>query len=444
LLGLPERGGALRASLCLRFGDDVRSVRKVFKEEGLEPGPFSVGALCGKYGVTSVRALFAAHDRALATGPGPFSFSAVIETGGLAALGGSVSVTVNPDASVRWQGHMHDSGLDGYHYTVAAVLRASSGRAVAVVHQGSTSGTLSLSGSRDDDWDDTTHSDGLTPLAVADFAAATLSTHIEYTDDLGSFLEAAFIWISESVIGDSLGAGLGAVVFIGLEIGSLISNGSLVPGARLASGILWMAGPSNMLWAIAAEGIVSAGETSRDLSTDEYKWATEQVYRGALPPIDTLLVTDTIGGGHRPFTFPRYDNKTTLNMGSVAPLVFRADDGSLTPAQHPRDNVAAPGETLVHELVHACQIYRSAADLDYLARAAGSKVSAGPGYEYGGPNEDYTSLNIEQQAQIVQDWFVGNRYMSGTNPAQFAFPPMDSTTNPYFHYIQDNLRPGVF
>jgi hypothetical protein len=422
----------------------VRGVLKVFKEEGLEPGPFSVGALCSKYGVTNVTALFAAHDRALKSGPGPFQFSAVIETGGLAALGGSVTVTVNPDASVRWQGHMHDSGLDGYHYTVGAVVRASSGRAVALVHQGSTSGTLSLSGSRDDDWDETPQLDGLTPLTVADFAAARLTTHIEYTDDLGSFLEGAFEWISKSVIGDSLGVGFGAVVFIGVEIGSLISSGSLVPGARLAGGILWMAGPSNMLWAIAAEGVVSVGETSRELSEDEYSWASDHVYGDALPPRQNLQVTDTIGGGHRPFTFPRYDGKTTLNLGSTEALVLRADDGTLTPAQSSHDRAAAPGETLVHELVHACQIERSAADLTFLARAAGSKVSAGPGYTYGGPNEDYTSLNIEQQAQIVQDWFVGNRYEGSTNAAQVAFPPMDSTTNPYFHYIQDNVRLGLF
>lgn len=211
-----------------------------------------------------------------------------------------------------------------------------------------------------------------------------------------------------------------------------------------------MAGPSNTLWAIAAEGIVSAGETTRDLSDDEYAWANEQVYLGSLPPKDSLVVTDTIGAGHAPFTFQRYDGKITLNLGSTAGLVVRASDGTLTAAQTSHDHspgpgeTAAPGETLIHELVHACQLYHSAADLGFLTRAAGSKVLAGQGYTYGGPDEDYTALNIEQQAQIVQDWFVGNRYRSQTNGVQRAFQPKDSVTNPYFHYIQDNLRAGVF
>ena len=35
----------------------------------------------------------------------------------------------------------------------------------------------------------------------------------------------------------------GLFMFIGVEIGSLFSTGSLVPGARIIEGILWLAGP---------------------------------------------------------------------------------------------------------------------------------------------------------------------------------------------------------
>ena len=66
-------------------------------------------------------------------------------------------------------------------------------------------------------------------------------------------------------VGSALGPLGGIVVFVGMEIGSLISAGSLVPGARLAEGILWMAGPANTLFAIACDGIAELGSRERAL-----------------------------------------------------------------------------------------------------------------------------------------------------------------------------------
>jgi hypothetical protein len=47
---------------------------------------------------------------------------------------------------------------------------------------------------------------------------------------------------------------------------SLISTGSLVPGARVVEGVLWMAGPANALFALAGEGIASLGSRTREIS----------------------------------------------------------------------------------------------------------------------------------------------------------------------------------
>jgi hypothetical protein len=41
-------------------------------------------------------------------------------------------------------------------------------------------------------------------------------------------------------------------------------------GARLAGNVLWLAGPANTLFALAAEGIASLGERSRPLTQEEY------------------------------------------------------------------------------------------------------------------------------------------------------------------------------
>jgi len=236
---------------------------------------------------------------------------------------------------------------------------------------------------------------------------------------------------------------VGAVVFVGVEAGSLLSTGSLVPGARLVEGILWMAGPENTLFALVAEGIASLGSRTREIEQEWYDWANgmmensdprkadSQVFAGSLPPRDQLVLTDTIGGGDRAFTFPRYDGKTTLNMG---PQAF--DD----PRNYKLDNGKKWGEVFVHELVHACQIQHSG-QLSLFADALSNKLcEAGGGnpYAYGTPDQDYTDLNYEQQAQIVQDWFAGKATIFGQTGVG------KDPNSPYFHYLVDNVRVGKF
>src|ERR1700720_613431 len=76
-----------------------------------------------------------------------------------------------------------------------------------------------------------------------------------------------------------------------------------------------MDGPANTLFALVADGIAALGRRTREFSQEEYDWANNEVFLGALPPRDALVLTDTIGGGNRAFTFPRFDGKITLNLG---------------------------------------------------------------------------------------------------------------------------------
>jgi hypothetical protein len=241
-------------------------------------------------------------------------------------------------------------------------------------------------------------------------------------------------WLLKFGAGTVLGPVVGAVVFVGVEIGSLISTGSLVPGARLVGGVLWMAGPTNTLFAIAAEGIAAVGSRARELTQEEYDWANGRVYLGALPPRDQIVLTDTIGGGNRAFTFPRFDGKITLNMGG---------GGFDDPRRYPSGQY---GQTFVHELVHACQIRHASMDLSLLADALASKVCEATGsnpYAYGPAGPDYSSFNLEQQAQIVSDWFA--RHQTVGNPADnFGLSSQAAIDDPYFRYISDNVRVGRF
>jgi hypothetical protein len=143
------------------------------------------------------------------------------------------------------------------------------------------------------------------------------------------------------------------------------------------------------------------------------------------------------GIGDVPFTFPRYDGKTMLNLG---PAGYEDPRYCLVDAQHTNGR----GDVFVHELVHACQIQHvtllsmasGAADNMLCAAAAGDRKAP---YYYGIGSDDYTTLNHEQQAMIVQDWYAGN---IGNMRQQTGIPR--DTASPFFHYITDNMRVGVF
>lgn len=410
----------------------MRSILRVVHEENLAGSPVGLRSLAQKYGVTNLTGVLAAHDRARDSRAGPFEFNARIVAGGLAALGGWVKVIINSDASVRWQGHAHDSGADGYDFGISAVVRSPSGRAVAMAHSGHVGGTFTA-GSRDHDWDVTQPPNSLVRANIGAFANSQFQTHLEYSSDIGSALEKVVSWLIKFGVGAALGP-VGAVVFIGVEVGSLISTGSLVPGARIVEGVLWMAGPTNTLFAMVAEGIAAAGSRTRALTEEEYNWANNLVFLGSLPPRDRIVLTDTIGGGSRAFTFPRFDGKITLNMGSAA----FAD---------PRSYPGKPwGNTFIHELVHSCQIQHAGIDLSLLADALASKVCEATGgnpYTYGPAGTDYSSLNLEQQAQTVSDWFT--RHFTKDNPTEnYGLNSAAATSDPYFRYVTDNVRVGRF
>lgn len=153
------------------------------------------------------------------------------------------------------------------------------------------------------------------PQKLAEFSNDQLLTNLNYSSGIGSALENAVDWLLKFGTGTVLGPVVGAVIFVGVEIGSLVSTGSLIPSPLLAGGILWMAGPANTLFAIAAEGIAAVGSRTRELTQAEHDWANGRVFLGALPSRDRIVLTGTIGGGNRAFTFPRFNGKITLNMG---------------------------------------------------------------------------------------------------------------------------------
>ncbi|WP_454625349.1 hypothetical protein [Bradyrhizobium cenepequi] len=367
----------------------------------------------------------------------PVVLEAPIRSGGLAALGGQMRVILDPRGTVRWQGHAHNSGADGYDFGVSAIISTPSGQALGFAHQGRVGGTLT-SGSRDHDWSEEQPLSQLHLARFAEFGLARFGTTVNYESDIGSSLESAAGWIVRYAVGSVVGPVVGAISFVGLSAGSYIVTGSAAPGARLVEGILWMAGPLNTLYAVAASGLASAGSRERRLSPQEYDWANQEVFGGSLPPRERLWLTDTIGGGNRAFTFPRFDERISLNMG---PTAF--DD----PRSYNGENTVSGtyGRTFIHELVHACQIHHAKTDLSLMADAFASKLCEVTGsnpYNYGPAGFEFTDQGLEQQAQVVGDWFVGFPQKAEWNTNHTGHPK--DPNSPYFRYIIENVRAGHY
>ena len=189
--------------------------------------------------------------------------------------------------------------------------------------------------------------------------------------------------------------GGGAMIFIGTEVGSLFKTGSLVPGGRSIGPVRWVAGRSNQQLARDGGRFDRERAVVRAGSPGGCERADHEVFGGALPPRETLRITDTVGVGNRAFTFPRYDGKTVLNL---RPDGFMAlYDGAIgtTPSKYLQ-------HTFIHELVHACQIAHSH-NLSYLTSA----LAASGGYDCSGRPAGVFEFQLQTTAQIVSDWWLG-------------------------------------
>jgi hypothetical protein len=325
-----------------------------------------------------------------------------------------VDVTLRPDGTVRFQGYASGGGTlpsDKIEFTISVVIQTPNKNiSIAMKHS-----DYLVYVRRTAQWDESYQN----PLIAAHFDQIQ-NCWIQVADShKGSTVEVVrriFTEILEQALVSTIGpvvisSGVGLIIYLGVELGSLV-----VAFARVASGVLWLAGPTGTFYAIIAEGIAALGSRTREVSQAEYDFAN-QVFAGSLPPRDHLILTDTLGGGNTAFTFPRYDGKITLNMG---PAGF---DDPLSLAHRIR------GDVFIHELVHAWQIYHTiyAAWLADVLATRICQATGGDPYEYGPAGPPFGDFNIEQQAQIVQDWFGGGMDLSSS----------------YFQYIEGNIRKGV-
>jgi hypothetical protein len=153
----------------------------------------------------------------------------------------------------------------------------------------------------------------------------------------------------------------------------------------------------------------------RKLSSTEIGLA-QGVFQDSLPAWWRISISDGLGYNDRPFTI-EVGFEFQLHLG---PLVF--PDASLA--------TVLPGYTkyrniLIHELTHVWQYYHG---YWVIPRSLWANSRFGKDYRYTvTPDDAWDTFNVEQQAQMVEEWFDAGK----------------STSDDRFVYVDKIIRPGI-
>lgn len=160
----------------------------------------------------------------------------------------------------------------------------------------------------------------------------------------------------------------------------------------------------------------------RSLSTSEKNLA-KLVFQNTIN-YDLVKVTDTLGAGGRPWTTntpPMY----MINVGSNYPSLTANDERKLL---------------LIHELAHVWQgqhlvpfMLNSGAHQSLSAINNGGDVASAYSYAVG---KSWGQYNVEQQASIVEHWFMPANLCFQNGPCGGGM----KTTDSRYRYIRDNIR----
>lgn len=165
-------------------------------------------------------------------------------------------------------------------------------------------------------------------------------------------------------------------------------------------------------------------EDLRSLNQDEKTLATK-VYKTSLP-LDSIFIGNKTGLGGAPFTEHCYNSDQDehtyiLHMGPVG----------YTDSDSARD---MPGFGMVrlifvHELCHVWQGHHSTIRGGFMAKSLWAQLKSivrtgnrNGAYDYT-PGESWESYNVEQQANIVEDWFSNG----------------SKDTDARYRYMRDNI-----
>jgi hypothetical protein len=353
------------------------------------------------------------------------TFQASVTTPDPEALGGHVDLTIRGDGIYELKVHMHDSGLPDYSFRLGVFLRSTSGIVFALYSRGTAHGTFST-GSRDFD---ETQSDLHQILNDRwdEFANGRLEVQREYQNNLVEWLESTVMDKVMFVLGAvTLGGPATLVIWGASSVSDLTGVG--IPGELglagliLAEGQYFLFGPTYFIPVFIGGALVTAALFERrDLRIEEIDEA-KRVF-GDTVPYDKIVVSNLEGLGGRAFAVPNIDgNSVILGLGSD---MFNSAIGD-----------ESKRFTFIHELTHAWQITHRATPSVICSALTNqfSELVEGRNEVYNyTTGSDWGSYNMEQQGQIVADWYW-KKHRGQTRQGGSATADRDNE-----RYIRDNI-----
>jgi hypothetical protein len=348
-------------------------------------------------------------------------------------LGGTVTLNISSDGSYTVEFMMHSSSdFASFDFQLRAYLSGPGFQTLFFYHTGhvsplGTDDTHPEAGSNpliEMYWDKIVNSGSFSVARDYQWSGAvgTLAGLVDDLIDIGAAAAGAalgvVIALTEEAIG-WLGTTLGPGGTFGVIGGVLVFAVGAIAGLPLGTALILGVAAG------AATDIVANAEIQRR-AMNAAEIALAQKVFGSTLPYDNIQLTNFAGLGGRPFTAPGVDGKTYCNLGQTF-------NNTLGPGgqYYPKN-----GEVLIHELTHAWQIAHNSFLPGFVCSGIINQANYVMGddvYAYGPPGPPWSSFNLEQQAQIVNQWFGGDHNQNG--------PPTD-INGPYAQYIRSNILTG--
>jgi hypothetical protein len=305
---------------------------------------------------------------------------------------------------------MHDSGGPDYSFRLGIFLHSTSGSVFALYSRGSVRGSdylLFHPGAEGFREFHDTQTDSSTVLMddFAGFSTGSLNVNREWKNNMTEWAESLAVEILTFALGAAAFGGPAACVVLGATaLGDL--TGIRLPGELGIAGVIaaeggyFLAGPGFFVPVFIAGAAVSAALFKRrSLHADE-KAELQKVF-GTDKQIfdyDKIMITNLEGVAGRPFTIFNLDGNIVMAATSA---VFPDFNNLLTSNASKR--------TFVHEMTHAWQ-YQHKPTMTRLCDIIGTRgeeaiYGKNAVYQYVAGFDWSTDYNMEQQANIVEDWY---------------------------------------
>lgn len=399
--------------------------------------PVSAGMVAQKLGMKSPVSL-----RTMSGGvngmPKALSFSQVVVTPSGTPLGGSVTLNINSDGTYTVEFIMHSSSLlASFDFQLRAYLHGPGIPHLFFYH----AGHVAPKGT-----DDTHPEPGSNPLIsmywnqIVNSATFSVAHDYQWSGVVGGIasLVSDLFDIGAAAAGAAIGAVIGltreAIGWLGATLGPGGTLGVIAGVVVFAVGAIAGFGVGSALIlgtiaGVAAGAVSNAMIKSRPMSPNEIIFA-QQVFGSELP-YGNVVLTNLGGLGGRAFTAPGVDGKTYCNLGEN----WNDSDVTKMPGN---GSYPVAGELMIHELTHAWQIAHNSFLPGFVCSGMVNQANYVMGddvYAYGPAGPDWSSFNLEQQGQIVNQWFGGDR----TGPTPYHGM---NKADPYYRYISGNILTG--